>query len=76
MGVDNLGLSRSMHSFLALEVLSADESQTWTYDVTFFFVGAVFGIATSAAVACNPSIPSGQERVLKREKSAYHSQDP
>ena len=61
MGVDNLCLSRSMHSFLALKLLSADQSQTWGYDVTFFFVVAVLGIATSAAVACNPSIPSGQE---------------
>lgn len=59
MSVDNFRLSLSMHSFLALQILLGDEDKRGSYDVTFFFVGAVFGIVASEAVACKPSIPWG-----------------
>lgn len=57
MGVDDLRLSLSLHRLLALRIPSVEDRRRESYDVTFFFVGAVFGIATSAAVACNPSVP-------------------
>jgi len=61
MGVDYLRLSLSLHRPLALRIPSVEDHKRESYDVTFFFVGAVLGIATSAAVACNPSVPRGQE---------------
>jgi hypothetical protein len=61
MGVDDFCLSLSLHRPLALRIPSADNNKRGSCDVTFFFVGAFFGIATSAAVACNPSISYGQE---------------
>ena len=60
MGVDNLRLPLPLHRFLALWNLSAKSRERGSCDVTFFFVGAVFGAAASAAVACNPSIPCSQ----------------
>jgi len=60
MGVYNLCLSLSVNRFLALRIPSADDHKYESHDVTFFLVGAVFEIETSAAVACNPSIPYGQ----------------
>lgn len=56
MSVDNFRLSLSVDSFLALQVLLADDYKRGSYDVTFFFAGPFFGITTSAAVACNPSV--------------------
>jgi hypothetical protein len=71
MGVDNFCLSLSIHSFLALQILSVGNYKRGTYDVTFFFPGAFFGIAASAAVACNPSIAHGQnEYAEKRTRRA------
>jgi len=61
MGIDNLCLSLSVHRFLALRILLADDHKRGSHDVTFLFAGALFGIAASAAVACNPSVPCGQE---------------
>ena len=70
MGVDNLCLSLSLHRFLALWILLADDHKRGSDDVTFFF-GAVFGIAASAAVACNPSVRCGQkEECLKRRETS------
>jgi len=62
MGIDNLCLSLSVHRFLALQILLTADHKRGSHDVTFFFVGAFFGIAASAAVACNPSIRCSQER--------------
>ena len=59
MGVDNLCLSLSVYSFLTLMVLLANDHKRGLHDVTFFFVGAVFGIEASAAVACSPSVLRG-----------------
>lgn len=67
MGVDDLRLSLSLHRLLALRIPSVGDHRYESYDVTFFFVGAVFGIATSAAVACNPSVPCGQEQRVSRD---------
>lgn len=71
MGVDNFCLSLSLHIFLALQTLLVGNYKRGSYDVTFFFVGPVFGIAASAAVACNPSIPCGQDEYMaKRTRHA------
>ena len=62
MGIDNLCLSLPVYRFLALRILSVDDQKRGLSDVTFFFVGTVFGIVASAAVACSPSFPPcGQE---------------
>ena len=67
-----------MYRFLSLRILSVDDHKRGSSDVTFFFVGAVFGIVASAAVACSPSVPScGQERIVQREeKLKYHLRGP
>ena len=61
MGVDNFCLSLALHRSLALRISSVEDRSWESCDVTFFFVGAVFGIEASAAVACNPSVTCGQE---------------
>ena len=61
MGIDNLGLSLSVHRFLALRIPLAEDHKRGLCNVTFFFPGAVLGIAASAAVACSPSNSCGQE---------------
>ena len=70
MGVDDFCLSLSLHRFLALWTQSAGDHKRGSHDVTFFFVGPVFGIETSAVVACNPSVPHGQKRRMKEGRGA------